>query len=75
MKTETKPYNPVDFLQNDSEIVDYLNDAFMDEDPDLFIIALGHVAKHKGIAQLAAGKGWQVRINEALKDWLKDHAA
>lgn len=23
----------------------------------------------------ATGKGWQVRINQALKDWLKDHAA
>jgi uncharacterized protein (DUF4415 family) len=23
----------------------------------------------------ATGKGWQTRINEALKDWLKDHAA
>lgn len=23
----------------------------------------------------ATGKGWQGRINEALKDWLKDHAA
>jgi probable addiction module antidote protein len=57
MKTETKPYNPVDFLQNESEIIDYLNDAFMDEDPDLFIIALGHVAKHKGIAQKAADTG------------------
>lgn len=57
MKTETKPYNPVIFLQNDSEIVDYLNGAFMDEDPDMFIIVLGHVAKHKGIAQLVADTG------------------
>lgn len=23
----------------------------------------------------ATGKGWQTRINEALKEWLKDHAA
>jgi probable addiction module antidote protein len=57
MKTETKPYNPINFFQNNEEIIDYLNDAFMDEDPDMFIIALGHVAKHKGIAQLAADTG------------------
>lgn len=23
----------------------------------------------------ATGKGWQTRMNEALKEWLKDHAA
>lgn len=23
----------------------------------------------------ATGKGWQARMNEALKEWLKDHAA
>jgi uncharacterized protein (DUF4415 family) len=23
----------------------------------------------------ATGKGWQTRINEALKEWLKEHAA
>ena len=23
----------------------------------------------------ATGKGWQTRMNEALKDWLKEHAA
>lgn len=57
MKTKTKPYNPIDFFQSDAEISEYLNNAFMDDDPDMFIIALGHVAKHKGIAQLAADTG------------------
>jgi uncharacterized protein (DUF4415 family) len=23
----------------------------------------------------ATGKGWQTRMNEALKEWLKEHAA
>ena len=57
MKTETKLYNPIDFFQNEAEIISYLNDAFMDDDPDMFIIALGHVARHRGIAQLAGDTG------------------
>ena len=57
MKTETKPYNPADFFQNDTEIADYLNNAFMDDDPKMFIIALGHFAKAKGITALAKETG------------------
>ena len=57
MKTETKLYNPFDFLLDDSEISEYLNNAFMDDDPEIFIIALGHVAKHKGIAKLSKETG------------------
>lgn len=57
MKTETKPYNPLNFFQSNEEIGEYLTQAFLDEDPDMFIIALGHLAKHKGIAQLAEDTG------------------
>ena len=57
MKTQTKPYNPVDFFHNDEEVAQYLNDAYMDDDPDMFIIALGHVAKAKGVTQLAKDTG------------------
>ena len=57
MKTETKPYNPLNFFQSDEEVCEYLTQAFMDEDPDMFIIALGHVARHRGIAQLANDTG------------------
>jgi probable addiction module antidote protein len=57
MKTETKPYDPLKFFINEDEIAAYLNDAFNDDDPDMFIIALGHVAKRKGIAKIAADTG------------------
>ena len=57
MKTETKPYNPLNYFQSNKEISEYLTQSFMDEDPDMFIIALGHIAKHKGIAQLASDTG------------------
>jgi probable addiction module antidote protein len=36
---------------------DYLTQAFLDDDPAVFVTALGHVAKAKGIAQLATDTG------------------
>ena len=50
-------FNPVDFLQGEDEIAEYLAEAYLDEDPNVFIIALGHVAKHKGISALAQETG------------------
>jgi probable addiction module antidote protein len=57
MKTEIKLYSPFDHLLTDADMSDYLTQAFMDDDPAVFMTALGHVAKHKGIAQLAAETG------------------
>lgn len=57
MKTETKPYNPVRFFRTDAELGAYLSEAFLDEDPNMFIVALGHVARHKGLAKLAEETG------------------
>jgi len=57
MNIKTTPFNPVDYLQGDAEIADYLTAAYQDDDPAVFIVALGHVARHKGIAQLARETG------------------
>ena len=57
MKTETKPYNPFDHLLTQADMGDYLTQAFLDDDPAVFVTALGHVAKAKGIAQLATDTG------------------
>ncbi len=34
------PYNPFDYLQTQEEIDEYLQDAFMDDNPEVFIVAL-----------------------------------
>ncbi len=57
MKTKTSPYNPLDYLNSDEEIAQYLNDAYMDDDPEVFVIALGYVAKAKGVADVAKAAG------------------
>ncbi len=57
MQTETKPYSPFDHLLTDAEVGDYLSMAFMDDDPGVFVTALGHVARRRGMAQLASDTG------------------
>ena len=57
MSIETTPFNPMDFLKTDDEIATYLTEAYRDDDPAVFIVALGHVVKQKGFAQLAEDTG------------------
>ena len=57
MGEKLTPFNPVDFLQGEDEIAEFLSEAYLDDDPNVFIIALGHVAKHKGISTLAKETG------------------
>ena len=57
MKIKAAPYNPLDYLQTDEEIAQYLNDAYMDDDPEVFVIALGYVAKSRGVAKVAEAAG------------------
>ena len=53
MAIELKAYNPVEFFQNEEEVINYLNDAYSDDDPSVFLVALGHIAKAKGMTNLA----------------------
>ncbi|PKM37566.1 MAG: putative addiction module antidote protein [Gammaproteobacteria bacterium HGW-Gammaproteobacteria-10] len=67
MKTETHPYNPFDHLLTEDDIGEYLTQAFMDDDPAMFVTALGHVARHKGISKLAEETGLnRESLNKAL---------
>jgi len=53
----TKPFNPVEFMENNEEISKYLTDAYDDENPDVFVIALGNVVKVKGVTEVARQSG------------------
>ena len=52
-----KPYDPGLFLDSDAEIAEYLEDAWDENDPAVFLIALRDVAKVKGIASIAEATG------------------
>ena len=54
---KTTPYNPFDYLQTPEEINAYFDEAFSDEDPRVFIIALGQLARKRGMSRVAASTG------------------
>lgn len=53
----TRSLDIKDFLHTDAEIADYLNDAYHDEDPRMFLIALGNAVKSKGVSKVAQETG------------------
>ncbi len=54
---KVKPFNPAEHLQTDEEIAEYLNQAYDDEDPEVFVIALGNVIRAQGVAEVARRAG------------------
>jgi probable addiction module antidote protein len=55
--TKLTEYNPFDHLLGEDELSQYLTDAYEDDDPAVFVVALGHAIKHKGVAQIAEATG------------------
>lgn len=53
MTVTTTPYNPFDYLDSQEEVEAYLSAAFLDEDPRMFLVALGYLAKKRGMAEVA----------------------
>jgi probable addiction module antidote protein len=51
------PFDPAAYLDNDEVIAGYLTAAADDPNPDVFLAALGDVAKARGIAQIAKDAG------------------
>ena len=56
-KEKVTPFNPADMLMSQKEITAYLGEAFQDEDPAVFVKALGNVAKKKGMKTIAEQTG------------------
>jgi probable addiction module antidote protein len=56
-KTTYTTFDAAAHLDNDAVIAEYLSAAVEDPNPDVFIAALGDVAKARGMAQIAKGAG------------------
>lgn len=54
---ELKKFDPVDFLNSDEALVEYLNLALAEGDPKYFAQALGNVARAKGMTSVAERTG------------------
>lgn len=50
---KTTKYNPFDYLDNQDEIMEFLNECYNDENPQIFINALSHLVEKKGMAEVA----------------------
>jgi len=57
MKPTYALFDPAEYLDNDEVIAEYLSAAVEDPDPNLFLAALGDVAKARGMAQIAKDAG------------------
>lgn len=53
MKPVFSTFDAADFLDSDEVIAAYLTEALADDNPDVFIAALGDVAKARGMSQIA----------------------
>jgi probable addiction module antidote protein len=56
-KTTYKAFDAAEYLDNGAVIAEYLSAAAEDSNPDVFIAALGDVAKARGMAQIARESG------------------
>ena len=56
-KTKTRPWDAADFLENEEEIVAYLEAAFEDGDPQLIAATLGDIARSQGMTKVALKSG------------------
>ena len=66
MKTEFAPFDISDHLDSDEMIAGYLTAAAEDEDPNVLLGALAHVAKAHGMTQVAKAAG--TRPREPVQD-------
>ena len=64
-----KRFDVVDFLDSDEALVEYLNAALAENDPNCFAKALGNVARAKGMSSISdtSGVGRQ-SLYRALSD-------
>ena len=54
---ELKTFDPVDFLDTDEALVEYLNAALEERDPAFFAKAVGDAARAKGMTAVAEASG------------------
>ncbi len=56
-KNELVRFDITEYLDSDESIAEYLSQVLEDGDNDEFIRAIGHIAKAKGMAQIAKDTG------------------
>ena len=57
MRIRVKEFDPSAYLGNDEVIAEYLTAALEDSNPDVFLSAVGNVAKARGMSKIAESTG------------------
>ena len=52
-----KPFDPSEYLDDDEVVAEYLTAALEDPNPEVFLAAVGHVAKARGMSAIAETTG------------------
>ena len=55
--TDYSKFDAADYLTDEASIAAYLNEALKDDDPDVFLMAIGTVARARGMSQIANESG------------------
>jgi probable addiction module antidote protein len=72
MAIKTVPFDITELLDGDEAITEYLSQVFAEGDSDEIVRALGHVARARGMAQLARDSGLgRENLYNALKPGAK----
>ena len=56
-KTKTRPFDVANYLADEGDVTEYLRQVLEDGDPALLAVALGDIAKARGMSQLARDTG------------------
>lgn len=57
MNNKTSLFNPFDYMDTQEEINDFLRECLEDDDPAVFVSALGHLVKKHGVTDIAEVTG------------------
>jgi probable addiction module antidote protein len=56
-------FDPSAFLEDDEVVAEYLTAALEDDNPDVFLAAVGHVAKARGMSAIATAPASAARVS------------
>jgi len=57
MTVNVTPYDTADYLKTEEDITAYLNAALEENDPELLAVALGDIARARGMSEVAREAG------------------
>ena len=72
MSIKTRTFTAADYLDNEETIAEYLNLALEDQNPEMLLLAIGNIARARGMAQVAQDSGLgRESLYKALSDGAK----